>query len=58
MITQRKGLKKSMTDNSRLDYETLSFLQKYYPNDLKKILQEFPYAEVALHQEPQKNTNQ
>ena len=49
---------KSVSQGVGLDYETLSFLQKYYPNDLKKILQEFPYAEVALHQEPQKNTNQ
>lgn len=45
---------KSVSQGVGLDYETLSFLQKYYPNDLKKILQEFPYAEVALHQEPQK----
>ena len=45
---------KSVSQGVGLDYETLYFLQKYYPNDLKKILQEFPYAEVALHQEPQK----
>ncbi|GIM60077.1 hypothetical protein CAPN008_01270 [Capnocytophaga canis] len=52
---QNRNLIKPMVYNPKpvsqgvgLDYDTLHFCKKYYPNDLKKILEEYPYAEIVL----------
>jgi 3'-phosphoadenosine 5'-phosphosulfate sulfotransferase (PAPS reductase)/FAD synthetase len=42
------GNLKALSQGTGLDYETLSYLKRNYPDDYKKILLEFPYAEQAI----------
>lgn len=62
---QNRNLIKPMVYNPKpvsqgvgLDYDTLSFCKKYYPNDYAKILNEFPYAEVVLFEKENQCQNE
>lgn len=48
--------KKQVSQGVGLDYETLSYLKKNYPNDYKKILKEYPYADLVLYRNEELQT--
>lgn len=41
--------KNKTSQGLELGYDQLSFLKKHYPNDYKKILKEYPYADLILY---------
>lgn len=45
---------KKVSQGVGLTYDTLSFCKKYYPNDYKKIIKEFPYAELIMYRNGEK----